>query len=101
MTSAITIALLAVSCAPAAPAQRYTTYTYTVAVPTHLVGPNERLKLVWEPQLASPSSERFEIRLCVALFGPWESVEALKRAVQPNTRSCPPQGAIATSETAR
>jgi len=97
--------LLAASCAPVATpasAQRYATYTYTVTVPTKPVSPNERLKLQWEPRLASePSSEVFEVRLCVAVFGPWESVDALKKAAQPDTRSCPPVGAVATSETVR
>ena len=101
----LSVVLLAASCAPVATpasAQRYATYTYSVTVPMAPVSLNERLKLLWEPRLASaPSPEVFEIRLCVALFGPWESVEALKKAAQPDTRACPPTGAVATSETAR
>jgi hypothetical protein len=77
-------------------------YQYVVQVPTKPVTPNERLTLVWEPRLASESSAGVsDIQLCVALFGPWESVEALKRAAAPDTRSCPPPGAIATSQTLR
>jgi len=77
-------------------------YQYVLEVPTKPASPNEQLKVAWKPQLAAqPSSELFEIQLCVALFGPWETVEALKKAAQPDTRSCPPAGAIATSETVR
>ena len=77
-------------------------YQYVLEVPTKPVGPNEQLKLAWKPQLATqPSSELFEIQLCAALFGPWETVDALKKAAQPDTRSCPPPGAISTSQTVR
>ena len=67
------------------------------------MSPNQRLILTWEPQgAAEPSSTIFEVQLCVALFGPWESVDALKRAPQPpESRSCPPTGAVATSSTLR
>ena len=71
-------------------------------VPTKPVSPNEQLKLAWKAQLAAqPSSALFEIQLCAALFGPWETVEALKKAAPQDTRSCPPAGAIATSEIVR
>jgi len=67
------------------------------------VSPNERLRLAWEPQLASGSStSTYEIQLCIALFGPWESVDALKSAMATrDTRSCPPVGASVASETQR
>ena len=101
----LAITLLGAACAPVvttASGQRFETYQYVLEVPVKPVSPNERLKLAWKPQLASqPSSALFEIQLCVALFGPWESVEALKKAAQPDTRACPPVGAVATSETAR
>jgi hypothetical protein len=78
-------------------------YQYVVQVPTKPVSPNERLKLAWEPRLASGTSASiYEIQLCVALFGPWESVDALKKAMGPrDTRSCPPPGASVASETSR
>ena len=77
-------------------------YQYVLVVPTRPVSPNERLTLTWEPKLAAqPSSTLFEVQLCVALFGPWESVEALKGAATQETTSCPPNGAIATSPTLR
>jgi hypothetical protein len=81
---------------------RFARYQYALEVPTKPVTPNERLKLAWNPQLQSaPSPAPFEIQLCVALYGPWESVEALKRAPSQDARSCPPAGAIATSQTLR
>lgn len=77
-------------------------YQYALVVPTKPVSPNERLTLTWEPRLApQPSSTLFEIQLCVALFGPWDSVEALKRAAPQDAKSCPPGGAVATSQTLR
>ena len=77
-------------------------YQYVLNVPTRPVSPNERLTLTWEPKLAAqPSNSINEVQLCVALFGPWESVEALKGAATEETKSCPPNGAIATSPTLR
>ena len=101
------IAALAVSCTPvgaptADSGQRFALYQYMLEVPTKPVSPNEQLKLAWKAQLAAqPSSALFEIQLCAALFGPWETVEALKKAAPQDTRSCPPAGAIATSEIVR
>jgi len=104
----VSIVLLAVSCAPSSsptpgPAQTYPMYQYVVQVPTKPLSPNERLKLAWEPRLASgTSSSIYELQLCVALFGPWESVDALKKAMATrDTRSCPPLGATVASVTER
>jgi hypothetical protein len=101
----LSIVLLAMSCAPVTTptsTQRFPMYQYSLQFPTKPVSPNERVTLAWEPRLQSESSPSvYEIQLCVALFGPWQSVEALKNAPQPNTRSCPPPGAIAMSETLR
>jgi len=94
--------LLAVSCTPATSGQRFPMYQYVLQVPTKPVSPNERLTLTWEPRLApQPSADLFEIQLCVALFGPWGSVEALKKSAPQDTKACPPTGAIATSQTLR
>jgi hypothetical protein len=78
-------------------------YQYVlVEVPTKPVSPSERLILTWEARQSSETSLNFsDIQLCVGLFGPWESVEALKRAASPGRPSCPPSGAVATSETLR
>ena len=103
----ILIAALVVSCAPftstPAPANSYPMYQYVVQSPTKPVSANERLKLAWEPQLASGSSTSiYEIQLCVALFGPWDTVDALKKAMTTrDTRTCPPPGASVASETER
>jgi hypothetical protein len=103
----LAIALLAVSCAPfgtSTPSsdQRYAMYQYAIEVPTKPVTPNQRLSLTWEPRQAATTSPSFsDVQLCVALFGPFESVEALKRAAQPEAPSCPPTGATATSQTLR
>lgn len=108
MRALLAVALLAVSCVPFGTSttdsgQRYAVHRYAAQVPTTPVSPNQRLTLTWEPQVAAESSSTFfEIHLCVGLFGPWESVEALKRAPQPpDSRSCPPTGAVATSSTLR
>jgi len=107
VTRLILIAALVVSCSPFGAAtptsgQRYPMYQYVLVVPTRPVSPNEPLTLTWEPKLAAqPSSTLFEVQLCIALFGPWDSVEALKKAATQETRSCPPNGAIATSPTLR
>jgi len=105
VTRLLLVAALAVSCSPfgaATPAFSYPMYQYELVVPTRPVSPNERLTLTWEPKLAAhPSSTLFGVQLCVALFGPWGSVENLKKGAPQDTKSCPPAGAIATSETLR
>jgi hypothetical protein len=76
-------------------------YQYVLDVPTKPVSPSERLTLTWQPRLApQPSSTLFETQLCVALFGPWASVDALKKSGT-EAKSCPPSGAVATSQTLR
>ncbi len=106
--SIVVAVLLAASCGPlfstpqASPQFAY--YQYTVAIPTTPLAPNEQLHLVWEPHLAPGSATAVSaVRLCIALFGPWETVEALKTAMSaagPGP-SCPPKGAIVSSETMR
>lgn len=88
--------------APASPQFAY--YQYTVAIPTTPLAPNEQLHLVWEPQLApGRASAVSAVQLCVALFGPWETVGALKTAMSAAGAgtACPPKGAIVSSETLR
>ena len=98
----LTAVVLAVSCAPVGTsAQRFPTYQYVLQVPTKPVSPNEKLTLTWEPTLAQQTSDLYEVQLCVGLFGPWESVEALKRSSPDLKPACPPAGAIATSDTVR
>ena len=98
----LTAVVLAVSCAPVSTsAQRFPTYQYVLQVPTKPVSPNEKLTLTWEPTLAQQTSDLYEVQLCVGLFGPWESVEALKRSSPDLKPACPPAGAIATSDTVR
>jgi len=108
MRLVVSIAVLAVSCAPfgtstLGPAQSYPMYQYVLQVPTRPVSPNQRLILNWEPKLAAESSSSvYDVQLCVALFGPWESVDALKQAMATrDARSCPPTGASVASETER
>jgi hypothetical protein len=86
----LTVLLLAAACAPSVtptPSVRFAMYQYVLQVPTKPVTPNERLKLAWKPQLASaPTPATFE---------------TLKKAATQDARSCPPAGAIATSQTLR
>jgi hypothetical protein len=107
-TLLIVLAVLSSGCGAAASppvsSVTYASYQYTVAVPTQPLAPNEVLHLVWEPKQAAGSASAIsDLQLCVALFGPWDSVEALKKAMsgaEPRP-SCPPDGAIAASDTIR
>lgn len=98
--------LISTSCGPffATPqaSPQFTYYQYTVAIPTTPLAPNEQLHLVWEPHLAPGSAAAVSgLQFCVALFGPWETVEALKTAMSaagPRT-FCPPTGAAVSSDT--
>jgi len=107
VTRLLLIVALTVSCSPFSGArptsgQRYPLYQYVLNVPMRPVSPNEQLTLTWEPKLAAqPSNSINEVQLCVALFGPWGSVAALKKGAPQDTKSCPPAGAIATSQTLR
>jgi hypothetical protein len=102
----IALALLGTACGPASSVvePRFPEYRYTIAIPTAPVAPDEELHLVWEPRLAlGLATEVSTIELCVALFGPWESVDALKRAMSAAATgpSCPPKGAARSSDTMR
>jgi hypothetical protein len=104
----IALAVVISSCGPvftipqASPQFSY--YQYTVAIPTTPLAPNQQLHLIWEPHLSpAKASAASTIQLCVAFFGPWETVAALKTAMStagPGP-SCPPKGAIVSSETLR
>jgi hypothetical protein len=102
----IALAALATTCGPASSVlePRFPQYQYTIAIPTGPVAPNEALHLVWEPHLAPGLATAVSTtELCVALFGPWESVDALKSAMSTAATgpSCPPKGAAMSSETMR
>jgi hypothetical protein len=103
----VVVAALGAGCAPVAPPQvgltSYPFYQYTIAPPTEPVAPNEQLHLVWEPHLASDRQSAIaDLQLCIALFGPWDTVEALKTAMSNGVRpSCPPSGAVVASDPVR
>ena len=102
----VALALLAATCGPAAsvPEPRFPQYQYAIAIPATPVAPNEELHLVWEPHLAPGLATAVStMELCVALFGPWESVDALKSAMSSAVTgpSCPPKGAALSSDTLR
>lgn len=104
----IVLAVLGTSCGPAlstpVASPQFAMYQYTVVVPTKPLTPNEQLHLVWEPRLIAGSvSGIADVQLCVALFGPWPTVEALKTAMSASEvrPSCPPSGAVIASETMR
>ncbi len=100
--------LISTSCGPffATPqaSPQFTYYQYTVAIPTTPLAPNEQLHLVWEPHLAPGSAAAVSgLQFCVALFGPWETVAALKTAMSAAGPGpvCPPKGAVVSTETLR
>jgi hypothetical protein len=102
--SAVLAVLISTSCGPSATPQaspQFTTYQYTVAIPTTPLAPNEQLHLVWEPHLAPASTNAISaLQFCIALFGPWESVAALKTAMAAaGPRTCPPTGAAVSTDT--
>jgi hypothetical protein len=102
----IVLIVLSTSCGPvfstpqASPQFAY--YQYTVATPTSPLAPNEQMHLVWEPRRTPGSAPTvYAMELCVALFGPWDTVEALKTAISAAGPGplCPPKGAVLSSET--
>ena len=97
------MALLISSCGPAASAPQYPAYQYRIATPTQPVAPNEQLHLTWEPQLMPQRDTAIaDVQLCVALFGPWDTVEALKTALAKDVPAkCPPDGTLVASDTIR
>ena len=103
--STVLAVLISTSCGPffATPqaSPQFTYYQYTVAIPTTPLAPNEQLHLVWEPHLAPGSAAAVSaLQFCVALFGPWETVAALKTAMSAaGPRTCPPTGAAISSDT--
>jgi hypothetical protein len=105
--SIVFVLLITTTCGPifATPQAppRFTNYQYTLAIPTTPLAPNEQLHLMWEPRPAPDSTAVYAVQLCVGLFGPWETVAALKTAMSaagPGP-ACPLKGAVATSETLR
>ena len=98
----IVVALLISGCGPAAVTQ-YPSYQYRLAMPTQPVAPNELLHLAWEPQLGPQRDSAIaDVQLCVALFGPWGTVDALKTAIASAVPAkCPPDGALVASDTIR
>lgn len=98
----IVLALLISACG-SAPVTQYPSYQYLLAMPTQPVAPNQLLHLAWEPQLGPQrDSEIADVRLCVALFGPWDTVDALKTAMASAVPAkCPPDGALVASDTIR
>lgn len=108
MRPLIALAVLSASCGPTlstpVASTQFAQYQYTVALPTKPLSPNEQLHLVWEPRLAAGSSPVIsDLQLCVAWFGPFDTVEALKTAMSASRAkpSCPPTGAVIASETMR
>ncbi len=101
------LALLLSGCtaAPGSPtppaAAKPLVYTYVFASPSGVHRPGEWLSLTWK---ATPTTEHADAppraRLCVALAGPYPSVEELKRDPIPS-RTCPVTGGrvVVTSAT--
>ena len=99
----VVLALLISGCGPAASTPQYVSYRYRLAMPTGPVTPNQLLRLAWEPQLGPQrDSPIADMQLCVALFGPWDTVDALKTAMASAVPAkCPPDGALVASDTIR
>jgi hypothetical protein len=85
-------AVLAASCA-SAPATTHTEYRYSLAAPTEAFRPGQSLPLTWKASAevvlgAAPSAPFTRARVCVALAGPYPSVEDLK-SQKPAASTCP------------
>lgn len=85
--------LLGVACATAVPSLKPTVFTYNLVGVTGDHHPGERLVVVWK---ATATAERADapppVRLCLALAGPYATVEEAK-ATPFATGSCPVGGA--------
>ncbi len=99
---AIALAVAAsVACqsAPPAPVQ-FAEYRYIATYPPGPFSSSDPFHVTWTPRQAGRSSVTYAIRLCVALVGPYASVDAPKQA-SPNLGrpQCPPVGSTVASAT--
>src|SRR5713226_3513266 len=95
-------AVLAAACA-SAPVVKHTEYRYSLPGPTGDFHPGQTLPLTWKASetVVSGAAVRTSGRVCVALVGPYRTVEELKSST-PTARGCPiaVPGAIAASPAA-
>jgi hypothetical protein len=82
-------AVLAAACA-STPVVTHTEYRYSLAAPTGGFRPGQALPLSWKAsaELVTGSSPLMTARVCVAVAGPYATVEELK-AVPPEVKACP------------
>jgi hypothetical protein len=85
----------------AAPQVLHSEYRY---VPGYAPGPftaGAALHVVWTPELIrSASTEPYDVRLCIGLYGSFENPSALKEAASRSSAArpdCPPTGAVVSS----
>jgi hypothetical protein len=83
--------------------EHHASYKYILTVPTGPLAPGEIVSLDWVPRLSSSSASGvYDVELCVGLFGPWNSVDALKSQSHPDAKpACPPAGAKVADNTTR
>ena len=104
LLSGVLICASTLACAPAAsPQVLHPEFRYTASYAHGPVGPGEPLHVVWTAErFRTSSTELYDIRLCVGVFGSFESAESLKRSSPSAARAdCPPAGALVASETMR
>jgi hypothetical protein len=101
--------VVASSCGPAAAPgnssrEGHALYHYLIDTPTRPLTAGDRIQLSWKPRLAaSDASEVTDVVLCAALFGPFESADVLKKAMDGLSpkASCPMTGSAVATEPLR
>jgi hypothetical protein len=91
------------ACAPVGTPARFVTYQYAAVVPVGPFAPGDVVSVEWVArELSTDKPDAYEIELCTGLFGPWDSVQALKNQNQPMARpACPLTDAKVPSQIAR
>jgi hypothetical protein len=86
----LTIGAAVLVCACTAPVVTHTEYQYSLAGPTGEFRPGQALPLTWKSSatVVTGSAPLTSARVCVALVGPYGSVEELKTST-PTARTCP------------
>ena len=96
----IFVSLAACSVAPG-PQVLHPQYRYVASYAPGPFAPGAALHVDWTPQLLrTDSAEPYDVRLCIAVFGPFESASALKESGSRSSGTrpdCPPTGAVVST----
>lgn len=89
MSLTLGAAVLVAACA-SAPVVTHTEYRYSLAAPTGDLRPGQALPLTWKAtaEVVQGEAPRLTARVCVAIAGPYASVEELKTSA-PAASTCP------------